>query len=188
MNNTFVRSGKGKLGYQPEQVDEFIALAKKQFQNPDHQQLDVRTLRAIRFDLVKNGYSISAVDAATEKLEDVFAERELQRFRAELGQLVFEDTLNELTELLANRVSRSKGKRFARRTWPNRGYSGKQVDALCSRVSKHLDRVETLTVKEVRLTVFRSKRGGYAEHQVDAFIDKVVELIQSQEILQKITS
>jgi len=185
MSNTFVRAPKRKLGYSPEQVDRFIALAKDQYQNPDHSGMDVATIRSMRFDLVKNGYSISAVDSATEKLEDVFAERELRKLRLNLGALVFEDLLNELAELIASRVSRTKGKKFARRKWPNRGYNVKQVEALCSRVATHLDRVEALSVKEVRLSVFKSQRGGYAEHQVDAFIDKTVELIQRQEILQK---
>jgi DivIVA domain-containing protein len=188
MSKTFVRTSPGTYGYNTEQVDAFIALAKEQFQHPDQKQLDVQTIRAMRFDLVKGGYSISAVDSATEKLEDVFAERELQRSRLELGQLVFQDMFNELSQLLASRVSRSKGKRFNRRAWPNRGYNTKQVDLLCSQVAKHLDRVETLTVRDVRLSAFKSRRGGYAEHQVDAFIDKVVELIQRQDILQKSTN
>lgn len=185
MINTFVRTGSRSFGYNPEQVDSFILLAKEQFQHPDHDQLDAKTIRAMRFDLVKGGYSISAVDSATEKLEDVFAERELKKFRAELGQLVFQDLFDELSQMLSSRVNKPKGKRFGRRKWPNRGYNIRQVDSLCSQVAKHIDRVETLSVKEVRLSAFKSQRGGYAEHQVDAFIDKVVELIQRQDILQK---
>jgi DivIVA domain-containing protein len=184
MSNTFARAPKGKLGYKSDHVDAFLALAKEQYQHPDQSSMDVKTIRAMRFDLVKNGYSISAVDSATEKLEDVFAERELKRLKLQLGDLVFEDMVAELLTLLRSRVSKPKGKRFSKRGWPYRGYNKKQVDALCQQVASHLDKVTTLTVKQVRLSVFRSQPGGYAEHQVDAFIDRVVELIQRQELLQ----
>jgi DivIVA domain-containing protein len=43
-------------------------------------------------------------------------------------------------------------------------------------------------VKQVRLIAFKTQRGGYAEYQVDAFIEKVVEVLQRESILEKANS
>jgi len=180
----FSKSGS-KLGYVPNQVDEFLASAREQFLNPQAQAIDAAAVRSVRFELVKDGYSISAVDAAMEKLEDVFAERELERTLGLIGLSEFTAILDEGVQLLTARASRVRGKRFARRKWPNRGYNRKQVDAFCSRLSTHLNQGAELTVKEVRLAVFKTQRSGYAEYQVDAFIDKLVEVLQRESILSK---
>ena len=174
-----------KLGYSPNQVDEFLMLAKQQYLNPGSKIVDVTLVRGQRFDLVKHGYKISSVDLAMEKLEDVFAQRELESKYDQQGFEVFISETNELLNMLSERVSRARKKRFARRRWPNRGYSKRQVDLLCSQVAKHLDGSQLLTAQDLRLSVFKTKRGGYAEHQVDAFIDKVVELLQRQNIVGK---
>lgn len=176
------RFPRAKKGYLVAQVDEFLDHAKEQFLNPEISEMDVKTIRAMRFDLSKNGYSISAVDAAMEKLEDVFASRELAKQRDAIGTDAFRTDTLEVEKLLVARIARSKGKHFKRRVWPNRGYSVKQVDQLCSQIEKHLAGTEKLGLRDVRMAVFKSRRGGYAEHQVDAFMDKVVELLQRQEI------
>jgi len=180
----FSKSGS-KLGYVPSQVDAFLASAREQFLNPQSQSIDAATVRSARFELMKDGYSISAVDAAMEKLEDVFAERELDRSLALVGRAEFTALLDEGMELLRARAARVRGKRFSRRSWPNRGYNCKQVDAFCSRISTHLNEGAELSVREVRLAVFKTQRSGYAEYQVDAFIEKLVEVLQRENILSK---
>lgn len=174
-----------KHGYNIEQVERFLATAKEQYLDPTVERFTVSSLREIRFDLEKNGYLISAVDAAIEKLEDVFAQRELEQKLTRSGYGEFVQELSALKELLASRISRKKGHKFDRRRWPNQGYSQKQVDKLCSQVATHLNGTLPIAAKDVRLSVFKTKRGGYAEHQVDAFIDKFVELIQRETVLQK---
>lgn len=176
-----------KLGYSPAQVDEFLDLAKRQYLDPAADVIDVKNVRGQRFDLVKHGYSISTVDLAMEKLEDVFAQRELESNFDQLGLELFTVETDELRKLISERISRKKKKRFARRRWPNRGYNRRQVDLLCSQVAKHIDGSAPVTAQDIRISVFKTKRGGYAEHQVDAFIDKVVELIQRQSIVGAIT-
>lgn len=176
-----------KLGYAIEQVDEFLLHARAQFLDPEKSEMDVLTIRATRFDLAKNGYSISTVDAAMEKLEDVFAQRELERKFDLDGHEAFLEETNQLRDLLLNRVTKKKAKRFARRLWPLRGYNRRQVDGLCSLLANHLNQSEPLVLKDVRLTVFKPKRGGYAEYQVDAFIDRIVELLQREAILSQIS-
>lgn len=174
-----------RYGYNIEQVEKFMQLAKRQYLDPSDQIFSVSSIRETRFDLEKNGYLIAAVDSAIEKLEDVFAERELDRRLANLGVNAFIQELDELKELINSRLNRRAGKKFSRRRWPNQGYSKKQVDALCSRLATHLGGTLPLSAKDVRLSVFKTKRGGYAEHQVDAFIDKFVELLQRQAAIQK---
>jgi DivIVA domain-containing protein len=184
----FSRAGKGKRGYEPEQVNEFLAFAREQFANPASQLLSAEAVRTTRFKLVSNGYSISTVDAAMEKLEDVFAERELERTIQVVGQIRFTELLTEGQEILLNRVARKRRRKFKGRGFPYRGYNKRQVDKFCSQVATHLNQDEDLSVKQVRLIAFKVQRGGYAEYQVDAFIEKLVEVLQRELILKKVGS
>lgn len=185
MSYEFARAGKRKRGYDPEQVNEFLVFAREQFSNPESQILSAESIRLVRFKLIKNGYSISAVDAAMEKLEDVFAGRELERTMRVVGPNEFKTLLTEGKELLLNRLAKSKRRKFKRRGFPYRGYNRRQVNKFCSLVATHLANDTELTVKQVRLIAFKTQRGGYAEYQVDAFIEKVVEVLQRESILEK---
>lgn len=187
MSYEFSRAGEGKRGYEPEQVNDFLSYAREQFANPLSQVLSAESVRSTRFKLVKNGYSISAVDAAMEKLEDVFAARELEQTIQVIGIQEFRDLLAQGQELLASRLTRRRGRRFKRRGFPYSGYNRRQVERFCSQVATHLSQSTELSVKQVRLVAFKTQRGGYAEYQVDAFIEKVVEVLQRESILEKIS-
>jgi DivIVA domain-containing protein len=181
----FVQAGKRKLGYDMAEVDAFLDLSRQQYNDPSRQLLNSLDVRAIRFKLVKNGYSISVVDAALEKLEDTFAAAEFSKELISQGFFEFEeDLVNQRAELVA-RCNRPNKKKFTKRKYPNKGYSVKQVDKLCSQLGKYLESKADLSVKEVRTATFKSKRGGYAEYQVDAFLESVVESIQRQQAIQK---
>ena len=185
MSYAFVQAGKTKLGYDMSEVDAFLDLARQQYNDPSRQLLNSLDVRAIRFKLVKNGYSISVVDAALEKLEDTFAAAEFSKEVISQGFFEFEeDLVNQRAELVA-RCNRANKKKFTKRKYPNKGYSVKQVDQLCSQLGKSLENKADLSVKEVRTATFKSKRGGYAEYQVDAFLESVVESIQRQQAIQK---
>jgi DivIVA domain-containing protein len=162
------------------QVDEFLEKARDQYNNPAKELVSVFDVRAARFGLVKNGYSISVVDAALEKLEDTFAEREYQREVKKTGYFEFTEDLKELKEMVLRRTNKKRGRKFSRRIWPNRGYSVREVDKFCSYLGKIQDTKADLSVKEIRIATFKSKRGGYAEYQVDAFLEKVVEVLQRE--------
>lgn len=185
MSYEFSRAGKRKRGYEPGQVNEFLVFAKEQFAQPESQLLTAESVRATRFKLEKDGYSVSAVDAAMEKLEDVFAGRELERTIQVIGLQEFKDLFQEGQALLANRLAMRSRRRFKRRSFPYRGYNRRQVDNFCSQVATHLDQSAELTVKQVRLVAFKTQRGGYAEYQVDAFIARLVEVLQRESILEK---
>ena len=100
------RFPRAKKGYLVSQVEEFLAHAKEQYLNPEVSEMDVKTIRAMRFDLARDGYSISAVDAAMEKLEDVFASRELAKLRNLIGPESFSLETTEVENLIAARATR----------------------------------------------------------------------------------
>jgi DivIVA domain-containing protein len=87
------------------------------------------------------------------------------------------DQLERTAEVVRSRAERPKRRRFDRVSWPARGYSKKQVDKLCNLVLEHLVNSEPLLMSEVRRIVFSAERGGYAENQVDAFIDRVIQIL-----------
>jgi DivIVA domain-containing protein len=185
MSYKFKQAGKRKLGYEISQVDSFLDLARKQYENKSATLVNATDISSTRFELVRNGYSIPVVDAAMEKLEDVFAAEQYGRDMNLIGYFEFKENFSNLENLVQGRLSARRGKRFKKRRWPNRGYSKKQVNVFCSQLAKLLENKNTISVKELRTVTFRSKRGGYAEYQVDAFIEKVVELLQRQQVLEK---
>ncbi len=187
MSYQFNRAGKRKLGYNIAQVDEFLALARKQYADSSKSLVSAMDVRTTRFELEKNGYSISVVDAALEKLEDVFAANEFGLELHKTGYFEFSEDLANVKMLVLARCNRRNKRKFKRRIWPNKGYSTKQVDKFCSQLGNTLETKANLTVKEVRTATFKSKRGGYAEYQVDAFLEKVVETLQRDQAIQKVS-
>ena len=167
----FATVRKGKLGYSKTEVDLLIARAPGQYASPTAHVLDWRELSNHVFSMEKNGYQPAAVDAAIEKLQDTFAQKELaERIVA----------IDPIAQALAARVSRPKGKRFKRANVLGLGYSRSQVDAVLTLVGDYLEGTEELQIGEVRELKFKLKRGGYIESQVDAYIDRLVEHIQTK--------
>jgi DivIVA domain-containing protein len=180
MSFPFPHTKPKKLGYKPAEVDEFIAQAREAFNSVD---APAPNIREKEFTLEKGGYSVSAVDAALDRLEDTFAARRFER-RLNFGQRDdLLDRVNELKVLLLGRIERPKRKRFETTGMIFRGYSRKQVDLFLERVSRHLESEMKMSVDEVRTVLFTPKRGGYVESQVDLFIDRVIELIQIEKVL-----
>lgn len=177
--SSFPKVAKGKPGYSVVEVDSLIAKARDQYSNLAAHTLDWRELSTQGFDLEKNGYQPQAVDAAIYKLQDTFAERALASIS---------NQPTELGELLGGRVSRPKGKRFRRAGVIGLGYSRGQVDALVNLVGEHLEGGDKLSIDDVRELTFKVKRGGYIESQVDSFIDRLVEYIQTERFGRSVTA
>lgn len=181
MSFPFPHAKPRKLGYNPAEVDEFIAEARTVYSN--HQDGAFLNIREKEFTLVRGGYSVSAVDSALDRLEDSFSERHYRAIVQRSGVEALNERANELRILLVGRIERPKGKRFKRTGLVLRGYSRSQVDKFLLNVSSHIDTRSELSVDEVRRVLFTPKRGGYAENQVDAFIDAVIELLQIEKVL-----
>lgn len=181
MSFTFPTVDKKKPGYAIEQVDQFLAKARVQFTNPNEATVTAHDVRNTEFDLVHGGYAPEIVDGAMDKLEDSFAAREIQRQKVEKGSYALDDRLARVLDLVRGRIERQRKRRFANTGLLLRGYSRKQVDALCEHIMRHLDSGVPIAIDDVRRVVFNAKRGGYVEAQVDAFIDRVIEALQIEQ-------
>lgn len=186
--SSFKNVAKGKFGYSPAEVDAFIAKARSQYNNFSAQILDWRDITSQNFSLVKGGYDVVAVDAAIDKLQDTFAERELSKKSNPFAPSLSGSILTELRGLLLGRTDRGKGKAFARAGVAGVGYSRKQVDALLSIVQEFLNGAQPLSLEEVRELKFKIQRGGYFESQVDAYVERLVEYLQTQRFGQPVTA
>jgi DivIVA domain-containing protein len=165
------------FGYDKTQVDKFIDQARAQFQDPSLSLITSDETRRSEFDLVLGGYEISRVDAAMETLENEFAAREIKRQKLSRGELAVEDRLARLTEIVSGRLERKKRQRFKSTGFLIRGYHRAQVDSLCESIQAHLINGAPMKLNQVRRAVFTLRRGGYAEAQVDAFLDRVMEIL-----------
>ena len=77
-------------------------------------------------------------------------------------------------------MHRPDGERFRRPSRNKaRSYNIADVDRLCHELVAYLEQDKPLSVDSVRRAVFRPAAGkdGYEEAQVDAFLDRVVELM-----------
>lgn len=178
MSTTFPLAQPNSPGYEQGQVDAFVALARSQYADVAQEILTANQLRNTEFDLVHGGYDVVAVDAALDRLEDAFAAREIQRQKLFRGDFAVKDRLERITEIVRGRLERPKRKKFSSVGYLLRGYDRKQVDRLCNQIEEHLKSGSKIQLNIVRRAIFKAKRGGYVESQVDAFIDRVVEILQ----------
>lgn len=177
MNSQFSTAKGRQIGYDQKQVEAFVEMARTQYENPSGHLLTSERIRETEFDLVRSGYRVDAVDAALDRIEDALADREIKRKIETRGIESVRDHKSRLVEILVNRANRPKKNRFEKVSWPARGYNKNEVDKLCNLVLEHLVNEEKLKMAEVRRIVFSAQRGGYAENQVDAFIDRVVQIL-----------
>ncbi|MFM1956628.1 MAG: hypothetical protein RLZ41_27 [Actinomycetota bacterium] len=178
MSYSFSFAAADKPGYETTQVDAFIAKARTQYSDATLELVTSNQLRNTEFDLVHGGYDIIAVDTAMDRLEDAFAAREISRQKQSRGEHAVEDRLARIVEIVSGRLVRPKRKKFSNVGYLLRGYDRKQVDQLCNQVAVHLASGTPLQLNVVRRAIFKANRGGYVESQVDAFIDRVVEILQ----------
>jgi DivIVA domain-containing protein len=166
------------MGYNPEQVDALLELAKRQYESPDEVLLRASDLRGLRIDLVSGGYSVSQVDAALDNLEDHFIQTEVKSFRERFGDQELAKRYEELQQSLIPRLRRESKKRFAKVSLLARGYDKKKVDELCDLLMAHFGGGPRVKVSQVRRAQFSATRAGYSMPQVDGFLDRVIEALQ----------
>jgi DivIVA domain-containing protein len=179
---SFDRVQRNEYGYNAKQVDQFLQRARVSFENPTTARHVIKSadVRAVSFDPVKGGYAAAGVDAALDRLEDAFARSERDDLVAERGEEAWLREIGKLSGLLRGRLHRPDGERFRR---PSKGrgrsYNTVDVDNLCRDLIGYLEEDRPLSVDNVRRAVFRPAAGkdGYEETQVDAFLDRVVELM-----------
>lgn len=179
---SFERVARTDYGYNAKQVDQFLQRARVSLETPAAAVHPIRSadVRSVSFDPVKGGYSATAVDAALDRLEDAFARRERDELIAERGEEAWLRQIGQLSGTLRGRLHRPDGERFRRPVKKKaRSYNTRDVDRLCKDLIGYLEEDKPLSVDNVRRAVFRPAVGkdGYEETQVDAFLDRVVELM-----------
>ncbi|WP_285726546.1 DivIVA domain-containing protein [Psychromicrobium xiongbiense] len=178
----FARVDRKTFGYNVKQVDQFLAQAHAVYaEGGTDQSMESRSVREVTFDAVHGGYDPQAVDAALDRLEDAFAERERQALIASEGEDAWLAQVGRLSAVLRARLHRPDGERFRRPRRAVRSYSVADVDALCAQLLDYFERDQPMSVDQVRRAVFGPAKGknGYEEQQVDGFLDRVVELMTS---------
>ncbi len=176
--NTFPRARRSAKGYDIVQVEDFLEDAKRAYSAPaDALVLTSKQIRSTAFLLKRGGYETTAVDAALERLEDAFADRERAATVAAVGQTAYAQEIRAAAQEILERVTRAPGRRFKRVSGFTLGYRAKDVDAFTGRIADYLQGRATLAPEEIRAVSFRVVHGGYREAQVDALLDTLVEVM-----------
>ncbi|MBO1267355.1 DivIVA domain-containing protein [Arthrobacter cavernae] len=179
---TFERVERGTYGYNAKQVDQFLKRARVAFEDPARTAHPPGSadVRAVTFDPVKGGYDPASVDSALDRLEDAFARRERDELISQQGEEAWLREIGKLSGVLRGRLHRPDGARFRHPAKNSvRGYNTEDVDGLCVELIGYLEQDQPLSVDAVRRAVFRAAKGqdSYEETQVDAFLDRAVELM-----------
>jgi DivIVA domain-containing protein len=180
VSTTFPRAKRGP-GYDIDEVEDFLEDARRAYTG-DRGSVQVVTAASIRqmgFTMRRGGYSPAAVDSALERLEDAFAARDRDRALTELGNQGAYQRARADAQVILDRCTRPRGRRFMRVGILTGGYSVRDVDAFADRVVRYLQQGTPLTVDDVRGAVFSAQRGGYRETQVDVVLDAIVDLLQA---------
>lgn len=183
-NSKFKLVGPKEIGYSVKQVDVFLDRARAYFLNPDtgSSAITSHDVRTASFDPARGGYRAQAVDAAMDRIEDEFVIREKELLISVEGEQAWMIKIGKTAALLRARLHRPEGERFRRPSKKSvQSYSIADVDLLCTELLTYIEDNGELSVDVVRRSVFGSAKGaaGYEESQVDAFLDRVVELMAS---------
>ncbi|MFI7484249.1 DivIVA domain-containing protein [Kocuria sp. M1R5S2] len=181
----FPRSAPGAVGYDVAEVDAFLseveaALGGARPAGTGSRVVTSAQVRAAVFSGARGGYRAEAVDEALEAAEDALAAAEHEQVLRTGGPAAWRRHVEGLEELVRGRLARPRTQRFRHPSRTRaRGYSVAHVDVLCERLTERLDDGAALDAAELRHAVFPSAQGelGYEEHQVDAFLDRAVELL-----------
>lgn len=179
MSTTFPRSRKSKLGYNVDQVEDFLEEARRAYTAAIDQPvvLAAGNIRTMAFAMQKRGYSTSHVDAALERLEDAFAAREREQAIARDGDAVWYAAARSSAQVILDRLARDQGQKFARVGPFTTGYKTQDVDAFAERMLGYFQHGTALSVDQVRTVVFRTAKRGYSEQRVDLLLDAVIDVM-----------
>jgi DivIVA domain-containing protein len=163
-------------GYDKTAVDDFLARARTAFE-VGGEPLTAADVRRVAFPLVRHGYAIASVDAALGRIEDAFAARERDAALSGVGVRAWVGQTRDTAQVVLDRLSRPRGRRFDRVSTLRYGYRIDEVDLVTEKIARYLETGDSVTVDQVRAVAFRMQRGGYREAQVDAVLDAVVEVM-----------
>ena len=179
VSTTFPRTRTSRRGYSVEQVEDFLEDARQAYSAEPNAPVAVSStsIRQTAFAMQKGGYSPTHVDAALERLEDAFANRERERAVQQRGDQAWYTEARTIAQEILARLARPFGHRFDRVSILSTGYDRKQVDAFAARLTSYFQEGQPMSIEEVRTVAFRPKKGGYREAQVDLLLDAVVSVM-----------
>lgn len=172
----FPETAGREKGYDKRAVDDFLGRAREAFDSDDL-PLSAAQVRETAFPLVRHGYAIAPVDAALSRVEDAFAGQERERALSDAGSAAFVTDVRSDAQVVLDRLTRPKGRRFTRVNGLRYGYRIDEVDLVADKIAAYLAAGGPVGVEQVRAVAFRMQRGGYREAQVDAVLDAVVEVM-----------
>ncbi|MCF2705742.1 DivIVA domain-containing protein [Arcanobacterium haemolyticum] len=180
-NDTFERVGFFSVGYEPGEVDEFLARAKAAYSEGDSAKFDELDVRNAAFSSKRHGYSPEAVDAALDRLEAAF----IQARRAQVVQTSGENAwLNDTyaqAKSLYPRLLRPAGERF--RDAEGWGYLKDEVDAVIDQLADYFDGKASLSSAQLRDVSFKAAKNenAYDEAVVDTYLERAMTVLVSVE-------
>lgn len=180
--NSFPRAGFFTRGYDPSQVDEFFAKARKAYEGGvPAEKFSAAQVRGAHFDLVRRGYQTSAIDQAMDRLEAAFVRRDRADNVAVNGSQAWMERVAQRATTLYPRMLRPRGKRFAHPD--GKGYDAAQVDELLDRLAEYFDSDEGMTSAEIRNATFKTAKNekSYKEGVVDAYLSRAIEVLLAVE-------
>ena len=167
-------------GYDPKQVDALMSRVQSQEANPEREILSSAVVAVAKFDLVKGGYQIPAVDQAIAKVADTFELRELERELKRLGRSKAASDLAALLRLLKQTLDAEPKSRFES---ASQGYSPRLVNALIKRIEIKRGTLLAPSTFELRTISLGRSSNGFDRCQVDEFLGAVGSALHRQELL-----
>lgn len=179
MSDAFPKVSLFKRGYDPAAVDAFFEDARRAYEGGvPSERFSAEQVRQATFVLKRRGYRTEAVDAAMNRLEAAFVERDRADHVAVNGENAWYERVADRATTLYPRLLRPRGERFSHpKSGP--GYDARAVDDLLDRLAAYFDDKGEITVEDVRHAVFRPARGrkAYSEGPVDAYLGRAVEIL-----------
>ena len=121
-------------GYDKRAVDAFLLRAREAFE-AGAEPMTAAEVRQVAFPLVRRGYVIAAVDAALGRIEDAFAAREREAAVGTGGAHAWVGQTRETAQVVLDRLSRPKGRRFDRVGALRYGYRIDEVDLVADKLA-----------------------------------------------------
>lgn len=180
-NETFTKVKRLKWGYNPAQVDRFLAEAKDAYSNPGSAEFDEATVRNVAFDRTRRGYSPDEVDGALDRMEAAFITAKRERVVAASGEEAWLNEAYSDAKSLYPRLLRPQGERF--KDADQWGYRKADVDEVIDRLAGYFDGEAELSSQDLRDCIFSQakKAKGYDPATVDVYIDRAISVLVAVE-------
>lgn len=179
------REPAGRSGYDVAQVDDFLRRAADVLSGeqpvPGEDRLTSAAVRDQVFDPEPGGYVPETVDALLDRVEDNLAAAERAELTRAEGRTGVHERAEHIADLVMGRMRRPAGERFRHPEGKHTlGYLARDVDRLCEELVEYFRISEHPHPGLLRSAAFReaTRTKAYDEAQVDAFMDRVHELIQ----------